>query len=714
MNDSNQSISRVEDINDWINKVHLGSCFDLIKQLPDESVDMIVTSPPYFNLRNYNVEGQFGQEKTFEEFVEKLCELFKDARRVLKKSGSVWVNLGDCYSSSGEAGSGEDEGGETGISWVKHQRRAGKSRLPEKCLNMIPQRFAIKMIDDVGYILRNEIVWFKRNCLSSGTLLYAKTQKGVMPANIRDLSRLDPKTVSLWDGEKWQQVKKWVRNTSPKNIKQITFRNGENIICTGDHLFPLNDGGLKKAEELKRGHIIKNTILPNNDETNNSSLIPDEIGWFIGLYLAEGSRGGRKHEVIQISGHKKETERLKKCQKIAEMYHGHCNHYFSGENGMNIHIHSKILNALIDTYIGGRTAHDKRLSNECWQRSNKFLESLLKSYLDGDGHFDKNNNRYRIGFTRNEFLANDLRLICARLGYHVRLKRATSTCNGEIFKIYRGEIRLTKTKHFNNKSDYEIIKINKYKNVGDFWDIVLKDEPHLFSSHSGLLIHNCMPSSVSSRFTVDWEPIFFFVKDGDEYYFEQQFEPMMTQHKKFMPPFGGTKDTGNATYSGKKVEPNPLGRTKRCVWDIPTQASTVKHAAMFNEKLIETPILASCPEFICTKCGKPREKIFNSGEVVSKGGSDTGKMSQNKEAYVGAETKTKSMEHREKLFSGEYSDCGCGAPFRPGVVLDPFMGSGTSGLVARKLGRNFIGFELNPEFQKIANDRINDELGLFA
>lgn len=703
----------------WLNKVHLGSCFDLIKQLPDESVDMIVTSPPYFNLRNYNVEGQFGQEKTFDEFVEKLCELFKDAKRVLKKSGSVWVNLGDCYSSSGETGSGEDEGGETGISWVKHQRRAGKSRLPEKCLNMIPQRFAIKMIDDIGYILRNEIVWFKRNCLSSGTMLYAKTQKGVMPSDIRELTRLDPKTVSLWDGEKWQPVKKWVKNTSPKNIRQITFRNGESIICTGDHLFPISDGKLKKAQELKTGDIINNAIFPDNEETHKSSLIPDEIGWFIGLYLAEGSRGGTKgkQNVIQISGHKKETERLKKCQEIAKMYHGHCRYYFKGENGMNIHINSKVLNAIIDTYIGGKTAHDKHLTNACWQRSNKFLDALLKSYLDGDGHFEKKNNRYRLGFARNDFLANDLRLICARLGYNIRLKKTHVTFNKKKFKSYKGEIRLIKTTHFNNKSDYEIIKINKYKktkDVGDFWDIVLEKEPHLFASHSGLLIHNCMPSSVASRFTIDWEPIFFFVKDGDEYYFEQQFEPMVTQHKKFMPPFGGTKDTGNATYSGNKVEPNPMGRTKRCVWDIPTQASTVKHAAMFNEKLIETPILATCPEFICTKCGKAREKIFNTGDVASKGGSDTGKMAKNKNDYADAGTKTKAMEHREKLFSGEYTDCGCGAPFKPGVVLDVFMGSGTTGLVARKLGRNFIGFELNPEFQKIANDRINEELGLFA
>lgn len=127
----------------WLNKVHLGSCFDLIKELPDESVDVIISSPPYWNLRDYQVEGQFGQEKTFEEFVDKLCQLCKDAKRVLKKSGSIWLNIGDSYSSTGENGSGEDEGGSTGISYVKHQRRAGKTRLPEKCQILVPHRFAI-------------------------------------------------------------------------------------------------------------------------------------------------------------------------------------------------------------------------------------------------------------------------------------------------------------------------------------------------------------------------------------------------------------------------------------------------------------------------------------------------------------------------------------------------------------------------------------------
>lgn len=223
---------------------------------------------------------------------------------------------------------------------------------------------------------------------------------------------------------------------------------------------------------------------------------------------------------------------------------------------------------------------------------------------------------------------------------------------------------------------------------------------------------NCMPSSVTDRFTVDFEYFFFFTQN-QKYYFEQQFEPMTGTYKKNMSAFGGSKDTGNPTYSGNKVEPNPLGRTKRAVWDVNTVPSSIAHAAMYPPKLITTPIEACCPEFICTKCGKPREKIFKSGDVVSKGGSDTGKMAKNKEAYADAGTKTKAMEHHEKIFTGEYTDCGCGVEFKPGVVLDPFMGTGTTAIVARKLGRSYIGFELSPDNIKIC-DRINDELGLFA
>ena len=79
-------------------RVILGDCLDELRKLPNDSVHCCVTSPPYWGLRDYGVEGQLGQEKTPEEFVEKLVTIFREVRRVLRGDGTLWLNLGDSYS----------------------------------------------------------------------------------------------------------------------------------------------------------------------------------------------------------------------------------------------------------------------------------------------------------------------------------------------------------------------------------------------------------------------------------------------------------------------------------------------------------------------------------------------------------------------------------------------------------------------------------------
>ena len=72
-----------------------------LASLEDESVDCVVTSPPYWGLRDYGVEGQIGSEKTVTEFIDKLVVVFSEVKRVLKKRGTLWLNMGDCYAGSG-------------------------------------------------------------------------------------------------------------------------------------------------------------------------------------------------------------------------------------------------------------------------------------------------------------------------------------------------------------------------------------------------------------------------------------------------------------------------------------------------------------------------------------------------------------------------------------------------------------------------------------
>lgn len=312
---------------------------------------------------------------------------------------------------------------------------------------------------------------------------------------------------------------------------------------------------------------------------------------------------------------------------------------------------------------------------------------------------------------------------------------------------------------------------------------------------------NAMPESMKDRFTEDFEYLFFFVK-SKRYFFEQQFEPyseagldrIQYATNKFR---GDINNPLGMLGKGEKggsdqilIEPNPLGRNKRCVWSIPTKPFSEAHFAVFPEDLVDIPLKAGCPEFVCSKCGKPRSKIFGKKEYIgedkpaskkykdsnvnSPGGRNhytieklknppnrydihvyltknkgefTNKQideyfnakdsashwfchpdSKHGFSYVPSDnwaglklllglddTYDKSMTESVKVFVDDsggsidflgYSDCGCGAKFEKGIVLDPFFGAGTTGVVAVKQRKNYIGIDLNKDYIDIAENRI--------
>jgi site-specific DNA-methyltransferase (adenine-specific) len=158
---------------------------------------------------------------------------------------------------------------------------------------------------------------------------------------------------------------------------------------------------------------------------------------------------------------------------------------------------------------------------------------------------------------------------------------------------------------------------------------------------------NQMPTSVKDRFTVDFEPVFFFTKK-QRYYFNRQLEP----YTKPLNRWGGDRmvaqgrstwddGTGQKAYRDRNMRPNAAGRNMRTVWSINTKPFKGAHFAAYPEKLVERLLLAGCPP--------------------------------------------------------------------DGTVLDPFMGAGTTAVVARKLNRNYIGIELNPGYVEMANKRLSGD-----
>jgi site-specific DNA-methyltransferase (adenine-specific) len=158
---------------------------------------------------------------------------------------------------------------------------------------------------------------------------------------------------------------------------------------------------------------------------------------------------------------------------------------------------------------------------------------------------------------------------------------------------------------------------------------------------------NVMPQSVQDRFTVDFEKIFFFVKNR-KYYFRQQYEQLKNPERlkrRLLDPDKVHKRARSYWFSARpeisekrRLKMLSSGRNKRCVWRIGTSQFKDNHFAVYPERLVETPIKAGCP--------------------------------------------------------------------KDGIVLDPFLGSGTTAVVTKRLNRKFIGIDLNPEYVRLARNRI--------
>jgi site-specific DNA-methyltransferase (cytosine-N4-specific) len=144
--------------------LHHGDALAVLREMPDEAANAVVTSPPYFGLRDYGEPGQYGVEATPSEYVERIVDVFAEVRRVLSDDGTLWLNLGDTYASKANAG----------VS-VGRTRRADRAELipnrvnttaeaPYKSLLMLPERIVGSLIN-CGWILRNKIRWYKPNAM---------------------------------------------------------------------------------------------------------------------------------------------------------------------------------------------------------------------------------------------------------------------------------------------------------------------------------------------------------------------------------------------------------------------------------------------------------------------------------------------------------------------------------------------------------------------
>ena len=145
-------------------EIRIGDCRELLRAMPDESVNCVVTSPPYWGLRDYGVVGQIGMEATLAEHLQIMVEVFREVRRVLRKDGTCWVNYGDCYATTPNGRSAADvkAAGNDDRTFRDKPFSTVQGTMKPKDLCMVANRLAIALQDD-GWWVRSEIIWHKPN-----------------------------------------------------------------------------------------------------------------------------------------------------------------------------------------------------------------------------------------------------------------------------------------------------------------------------------------------------------------------------------------------------------------------------------------------------------------------------------------------------------------------------------------------------------------------
>jgi DNA modification methylase len=152
-----------------LNRIYQGHCLDVLKTFPNQFINTAVTSPPYWGLRDYGVNGQIGLENSVDEYVKALVEVFREVKRVLKDDGTLWLNLGDAYAGSGRGRNGDGKANPGNKHFQSNGQLNGIVSVPKevhglkpKDLIGLPWRVAFALQAD-GWYLRQDIIWNKPN-----------------------------------------------------------------------------------------------------------------------------------------------------------------------------------------------------------------------------------------------------------------------------------------------------------------------------------------------------------------------------------------------------------------------------------------------------------------------------------------------------------------------------------------------------------------------
>jgi len=644
------------------NKILCGNTLEKLAELEDNSVDMAVTSPPYWGLRDYdcddvvwggdkdcehdwNIEereldnrttaglnknfdtktgaggkfegkhtvksmfckkcgawkGQLGLEPHPEMFINNLVEIFREVRRVLKPTGSFYLNMGDTYFGGNMCVGQPDDwdsistknrdkkySNEKFDGFIKQRNKLRSNWLQPKQLMLMPSRIAVAMQDD-GWILRNDIIWSKPN---------------PMPSSVTDR-----------------------RNNSYEHVFHF--------VKNKKYYYDLD--AIREPHKSNPGNVDKKTLAT----FDNSDKVQKEIDKHI-------------NNVYQLA---KKTKRT--------TYEG-----------------SKTVDADDNVNAKDLTAHlatERRVARD-YIKEHNLTGAVRKAILD---------------YSQNS-------------GGNPKGKNP-----GNVMKVpYAVQPRDKPYVEYRNLPDIKEFSswLNDWRKgngitIDEVEEKLQSQAPHhWFNGES-------FPSAE------DWKS-FKEVYDIADDYDKKLTEVFVKKSEKTNHPEG--KNPGNVVrvedckYQGYSKSAHGTqdyhvsGKNPGNVLEVNTQPFKECHFAVFPAKLIEPLIKAGCPQKVCKKCGKP---MIRETEVEGKSSYELLK-GKDTSHYMSEQGRKQSMRapiesyFRKRKTVGWKPTCDCDAGFEPGIVMDIFAGSGTACLVAKEMGRDYIGIELSDTYCQMARKRL--------
>jgi len=248
-----------------LNKIYNTDALSGLKNLADESVDCIITSPPYYQLRDYGHDKQIGLEKTWQEFIYNLVEIFDECQRVLRKDGTMWIVIGDTYSGN-KNGKTDDK-----MQYIPAQNiKKQVGSILNKSLMNIPSRLAIAL-QDKNWILRNEIIWHKPNA---------------MPSSVNDRFTIDYEKVFFFTKNPtyyFNQIKEPMKTTdltSPRGSKGVigqenSGRRKQDGVGRSDYTG--FNSRYQQSEDMMRNKRTVWSINTKGTSDNHFAVFPEEL-----------------------------------------------------------------------------------------------------------------------------------------------------------------------------------------------------------------------------------------------------------------------------------------------------------------------------------------------------------------------------------------------------------------------------------------------------